>query len=110
MSDATFLLLIACLLLAAKFAGWLCHHIHVPVVLGQLLVGVCVGPSLLGWVHTDPVVNSFATIGVIMLMFIAGLETDMKHMRRGGEGCFISASFGGVLSLLSRRRVSFCLA
>lgn len=109
MSDATFLILIACLLLAAKFAGWLCHHIHVPAVLGQLLVGVCVGPSLLGWVHTDPVLNSFATLGVIILMFIAGLETDMKQMRRVGGAAFICASLGVILPFLAGTAFAFAL-
>ena len=70
MSATTFIILLACLLIAAKFAGWLCHRLRIPGVLGQLLVGVVAGPSLLGWVHLDPILNSFANIGVILLMFM----------------------------------------
>ncbi len=97
MPVATLLILLACLLIAAKFAGWLCNRIHMPAVLGQLLVGVVAGPSLLGWVHTGAVLDAFSTIGVILLMFIAGLETDMKQMREVGKAAFTSASLGVVL-------------
>jgi Kef-type K+ transport system membrane component KefB len=71
MSATTFLVMIACLLLAAKAAGWLCQRAGIPAVLGQLLIGVLLGPSLLHWVHADPTLNDFANIGVILLMFIA---------------------------------------
>jgi len=101
MSSTTLLILIACLLIAAKIAGWLCHSLRTPAVLGQLLVGVIAGPSLLGWVHLDPVLNSFANIGVILLMFIAGLETDMKQMRQVGGAAFISASMGVILPFIA---------
>jgi Kef-type K+ transport system membrane component KefB len=101
MSATTPLILIACLLIAAKVAGWLCHSLRIPGVLGQLVVGVVAGPSLLGWVHLDPVLNSFANIGVILLMFMAGLETDMKQMRRVGGAAFISASMGVILPFLA---------
>jgi Kef-type K+ transport system membrane component KefB len=101
MSATTLLILIACLLIAAKVAGWLCHRLRLPAVLGQLLVGIIAGPSLLGWVHLDPVLNSFADIGVILLMFIAGLETDMKQMRRVGGAAFVSASMGVILPFVA---------
>src|SRR5437764_15172782 len=71
MSVTTLLVLIAGLLLAAKCAGWLCQRIGIPTVLGQLVVGVLAGPSVLNWVHPDPLVNCFSTIGVVLLMFIA---------------------------------------
>ena len=72
MSVTTLLVLLAVLLLAAKCAGWICQRIGIPTVLGQLLVGVLAGPSVLNWIHPDPLLNSFSTIGVILLMFIAG--------------------------------------
>jgi len=70
--------------LAAKCAGWLCQQLRLPTVLGQLLVGVLIGPSLLGWVHPESILDAFSTIGVIILMFIAGLETDMQEGRASG--------------------------
>lgn len=109
MSTTPLLILIACLLIAAKFAGWLCHRLHIPAVLGQLLVGIIAGPSLLGWVHLDPVLNAFANIGVILLMFIAGLETDMKQMRQIGGVAFISASMGVILPFVAGTVFSLAL-
>ncbi len=101
MANSTLLILIACLLLVVKGAGWLCQRLGIPTVLGQLLVGVLVGPSLLGWVHPDPSVNAFADIGVILLMFIAGIETDMKQMRQVGGTAFVSASLGVIVPFIA---------
>jgi Kef-type K+ transport system membrane component KefB len=101
MSIPTFLLLIACLLIAAKVAGWICQQMHLPTVLGQLLVGVLIGPSLLGWVHPEATLDVFSNIGVILLMFIAGLETDMLQMRLVGRAAFLSALIGVILPLVA---------
>lgn len=109
MAVTVFLALIAGLLLAAKCAGWLCQYIGIPTVLGQLVIGVLAGPSVLNWVHLDPLLNSFSTIGVILLMFIAGLETDMKQMRQVGVAAFVSASAGVVLPFIAGTVFSFAL-
>ncbi len=100
MSATVLLIVLACLLLAAKGAGWICHRLHIPAVLGQLLVGVIAGPSLLGWVQVNGTLNSFATLGVIILMFIAGMETDMRQMRQVGGAAFVSASLGVICPFL----------
>jgi Kef-type K+ transport system membrane component KefB len=94
MSATVLLLLLACLLIAAKFAGWVCHRLHIPAVLGQLLVGVVAGPSLLGLVQINGTLDSFANLGVIILMFIAGVETDMQQMRQVGGAALVSATMG----------------
>jgi Kef-type K+ transport system membrane component KefB len=109
MSVTTFLVLIACLLLGAKFAGWLCQRFHLPTVLGQLCVGVIVGPSFLGWVKPESTLNSFATIGVIILMFLAGVETDMKQMRKVGGAAFLSAMLGVILPFIAGTGFAFAL-
>lgn len=100
MSTTVLLVLLASLLIAAKFAGWVCRHLRVPTVLGQLLVGVIIGPSVLGLVHVDGTLNAFANLGVIILMFIAGMETDMQQMRKVGGAAFVSALMGVVLPFL----------
>src|SRR5438067_398047 len=109
MSVTTLLVLIASLLIAAKCVGWLCQRIGIPTVLGQLVVGVLVGPSVFNWVHPDPLVNSFSTIGVILLMFIAGMETDMKQMRRVGVPAFVSASAGVLVPFVAGTAFSYAL-
>ena len=97
MSATTLFVLVALLLLLAWLAGWLCRRIGLPSVLGQITVGVVAGPSLLNWVHTGPELSAFSNIGVIMLMFIAGLETDMQQMRKVGGTAFISATMGVII-------------
>jgi Kef-type K+ transport system membrane component KefB len=109
MSATNFLVLIACLLIAAKVAGWLCQRIGIPSVLGQLLIGTLAGPSLLGWIQPNDILNSFANLGVIMLMFIAGLETDMQQMRRVGRAAFISASMGVIVPFIAGTVFAYAL-
>ena len=109
MSVTTMLVLIAGLLLAAKCAGWACQRIGIPTVLGQLVVGVLAGPSVFNWVHQDPLLNAFSTIGVILLMFIAGMETDMKQMRRVGVPAFVSASAGVLVPFVAGTAFSYAL-
>ncbi len=109
MSTTSFLILIACLLLAAKCAGWLCQRVGIPSVLGQLLIGVLIGPSLLGWAHPEPLTDSFASIGVIILMFLAGLETDMKQMRKVGGTAFVSASLGVIVPFIVGAAFAYAL-
>src|SRR5437016_2473064 len=99
MTVTTLLVQLAFLLIAAKVAGWVCGRVGMPPVLGQLLIGVLVGPSVLGWIHPDALINSFASIGVILLMFVAGLETDMKQMRQVGGAAFVSAGLGVIFPL-----------
>jgi Kef-type K+ transport system membrane component KefB len=101
MSTTAFLLVLVCLLVSLKIAGWIFHYLRFPVVIGQLLVGIIAGPSVLGWVHPSQVLDVFSTIGAILLMFIAGLETDMQQMRAVGGAAFTAASLGVVFSFAS---------
>lgn len=98
--SASFLILLACLLVAAKVAGWISQKLGMPPVLGQLLAGIVIGPSVFGWVHDSSLIDTFASIGVILLMFIAGLETDMRQMRSIGGAAFRSATMGVILLLI----------
>ena len=97
----SFLLLFAGLLIGAKVVGWCSQKLGMPSVLGQLVVGILIGPSLLGWVHSNLVIETFSNIGVIILMFIAGLETDTKQMRQVGRVAFLSASLGVILPFVA---------
>jgi Kef-type K+ transport system membrane component KefB len=118
------LLFIALVLVAAKVSGSLSARFGMPIVLGELIAGVLLGPSFLNlwrfsWLSTpvaehaaspESIVKVLAEIGVVLLMFMAGLETDAKMMRNavgpafwaavGGVvlpmagGCFLSRQFG----------------
>lgn len=99
-----FLLLLAVIIAAAKAGGWLSLRFGQPAVLGEILAGVVLGPSLLN-VFAWPIfrgtdlpiaVSHLANLGVIFLMFIAGIETDLARMRRVG-GAAVSAGTAGVI-------------
>lgn len=109
MSVPSFLALTAFLLLVAKGAGWLCQRVRLPSVLGQLLVGVLIGPSFLHLVAPNELISSFANIGVIILMFLAGMETDMQQMRQVGVAAFVSASLGVIAPFIAGTLFSLAL-
>ena len=106
------LLLLALAITTAKLAGSLATRIGQPAVFGEILIGLILGPTVLnvlGWEMflksaepgIDPpnlgaVFRDIAAIGVLLLMFVAGLETDLQEMRRVGKVAFWAA-FGGVL-------------
>ncbi len=109
MSDELQLLLIfAIIILFARGCGYLCQrYLRQPPVLGELLAGVILGPTVLnifGWSVFDPwtghVVNVFANIGVLFLIFIAGLETNVSEIRKVGKTAVLSALLGVLLPLL----------
>jgi len=91
------------ILLAAKLAGELFERIGQPAVLGELVAGVVVGASILGIVPVDPsqpygsLVHVMAEIGVAILLFEIGLETDLREMFRVGSSAATVAVVGVVL-------------
>lgn len=103
-----FLLLLGIVVAAAKAGGWLSLRLRQPAVLGELLVGVILGPSLLDILRVQPFADEavgtgiflLANLGVVMLMFIAGLETDLKLMRRVGTVAATAGAAGVIVPLL----------
>lgn len=102
-----FLLLLALIITAAKAGGWLSLRLGQPAVLGEILAGVLLGPSLLdvlAWPAfpraLGPVVGQLANVGVVFLMFIAGLETDLARMRQVGRAAGIAGTAGVFVPLL----------
>ena len=107
------LLVLIVILVAAKGAGCLSTRIGQPAVFGEILVGLILGPTFLDLLsrgvfrqlHSpDPlhsglggVIHDLAEIGVILLMFVAGMETDLAEMRRVGKVAFWAAIGGVVL-------------
>ena len=93
---AAYLLDLFVLLLAARVGEELFRHLHQPVVAGQILAGVVVGPSVLGFVELSEVVEVFAELGVIFLLFWVGLETRISDIASVGR----AASLVGVLGVV----------
>lgn len=99
MEGSWFVLELVIVLLCAMVGGLLAKKFKQPAVLGQIIAGIIVGPSVLGLeiVTREPIVfEHFAEIGVMMLMFIAGLETDINELKESGKSSMFVA-LGGVL-------------
>jgi Kef-type K+ transport system membrane component KefB len=91
---------IALILISAKIAGVLSLRVGMPSVFGELLVGLLLGPAVLGWVLPSETIAVMAEIGVVLLMFMAGMETDTVAMRAVGKPAFLAAAGGVVLPLV----------
>lgn len=95
-----YLLFLAIILLSTKILGIATKKIHLPQVVGALLAGIILGPSCLGLIEITDFIKKTAEIGVIMLMFTAGIDTDMKDLKETGGKAFVIACFGVVVPLL----------
>jgi Kef-type K+ transport system membrane component KefB len=85
---------------AAKVTGELFEAVHQPAVVGELLAGVVVGPHVLGWVRSEEeVLQVVAQLGVIVLLFRAGLETTVGDLRRVGRSAVAVGVLGQALGL-----------
>ena len=100
-----FLLDVALILLVAKVFGIIARKLHAPEVVGEIIAGLLIGPAVLGLVDQSDFINKMAEIGVIMLMFEAGLSTDMKKLKQTGlkataiacSGVFVPICLGTLL-------------
>ena len=93
----TFFLILLTILLAARILGELAARFGAPSVIGELAAGVLLGPSLLGWVEPSTVIRLLAEIGIILLLFEVGLETDVLRLIRTGTKPLVVAAAGVVL-------------
>lgn len=96
MDISTFLLQLLAILLSARILGELAATVQIPSVIGELAAGIIIGPSLLGWIEADEVIRLLAEIGVILLLFQVGLETDMGKLIKTGAKSVLVA-IGGFL-------------
>ena len=93
----TFLLFLLIILVAARVFAELAVRLGSPSVIGELVAGVVLGPSLLGWVEPFEAIKLLAEIGIILLLFEVGLETDLMRLARSGWKSLIVATGGFVL-------------
>ena len=100
MESYTYLLVLAVILLSTKLLGLVTAKIHMPQVVGALVAGIILGPSGFGILESSDFLVKTAEIGVIMLMFTAGIDTDMNELKNTGLKSFIIACFGVMIPLL----------
>lgn len=102
-----YLLDIALILISTKLLGLLTKKIQLPQVVGALLAGVVLGPALLNILHETNFITQMAELGVIILMFSAGLETDIKELKNTGFASFIIALFGVLVPVIGGFAVAY---
>ncbi|MCI7523208.1 cation:proton antiporter [Roseburia hominis] len=104
MESYSFLLFLAIIMISTKILGLFTRKIHMPAVVGALVAGVILGPSCLNLItltgDTGVFLEQMAEIGVILLMFNAGLETDLSELKKNGVASFVTALIGVVVPLL----------
>ena len=91
---------LAIIIIFAKVFGILARKCKAPMVVGEIIAGLIIGPCLLGWVQPTEFILQMAEIGVILLMFSAGLETNLKEMIKTGPKALLIACSGVFVPLV----------
>lgn len=95
-----FLFDIAIILLSTKALGVLTKKFKMPQVVGALLAGIILGPAMLDVLHETEFIQQMAALGVIVLMFTAGLETDINELKKTGKASALIACLGVIIPLI----------
>jgi Kef-type K+ transport system membrane component KefB len=105
---------IAIIIAAAKLGGYLSHRLGQPTVVGKVLAGLILGPSVLNFlqwpIFTDPHLGEsivyLAELGVLLLMFTAGLNLHLSDLAKSGKVAVLAGTLGSLLqpALASRPR------
>lgn len=91
---------LAIIILFAKTFGIIARKCKAPQVVGQIIAGLLIGPCFLGWVQQTDFITQMAEVGVILLMFTAGLDTDLKELIKTGPVAFLIACAGVFIPLV----------
>ncbi len=91
---------LAIILFFAKVFGIIARKCKAPQVVGQIIAGLLIGPCVLGWVGQSDFIAQMAEIGVIILMFAVGLETDLKELIKTGPVALLIACVGVFVPLV----------
>lgn len=114
------ILQIGTILVVARIVGWLFRKIHQPRVIGEMVAGMLLGPSLLGW--AAPTISSYlfppnslgylsslSQIGLLIFMFLVGLELDLKQLRELGRAAVITSQVSIIFPFLLGLLLAFYL-
>ena len=95
-----YLLDIALILISTKVFGLLTRRIQLPQVVGALVAGLVFGPACLGWLSATDFLTQMSELGVIVIMFTAGVGTDLKELKQTGKAGMAVATCGVVIPLV----------
>ena len=91
---------LAIIFICAKGVGLLARRLKAPMVVGEIIAGLLIGPCLLGIVQPTDFINKMAEIGVVLIMFSAGLETNLQELKKSGFAALIIACIGVLVPLI----------
>ena len=97
METSTVILQVAVILISARIMGELAAYLRAPAVIGEIVAGIILGPTLLGFVEPQGLIWILAEIGIILLLFQVGLETDIGELASAGMKSIVVAIAGFVL-------------
>lgn len=100
MTSYRFLFDLALILLTTKVLGLANKRFQLPQVVGALMAGVIFGPTVLNLLNETEFITQLSELGVIVLMFCAGLETDIEELKKSGKASFIIALIGVIVPLI----------
>lgn len=106
--DYTILRDLAIIIVFAKVFGLLARRVKAPQVVGEIIAGLLIGPSVLHFVDQSDFITQMAEIGVILLMFSAGLETNLKDLLKTGFKAFLIAVAGVTVPLIGGTILYMC--
>lgn len=107
MEEYRYLLDLALILLTTKLFGLISQKFKMPQVVGALLAGLILGPAVLNVVQKSNFISTTSEIGVIVLMFCAGLETDVKELKKCGKASFVIALSGVIVPIIGGFGVAY---
>ncbi|WP_196141007.1 cation:proton antiporter [Aliikangiella sp. G2MR2-5] len=101
MDTSTVILQIAAILIIARIFGEIAANFNIPSVIGELCAGILLGPTFLGLIEPDGMIRVLAEIGIILLLFQIGLETNLQNLVNTGNKSIIVATGGFVLPFVT---------
>lgn len=100
MDTHTFFLQLLLILIISRLLAELAVRLHMPGVIGELTAGVLLGPSIFGWVEPSATIQLLAEVGIILLLFKVGIETDIRRLIGAGRQSLTVALGGFMMPLI----------
>ena len=104
-----YLLDLALILLSTKVLSLVTKRFKLPQVVGSLLAGLILGPAVLNIIHETDFIKQLAEVGVIVLLFNAGLESNLSEFKKSGKTSFIVAVMGVIIPLIGGTILAYCI-
>lgn len=107
METYKFLLDLALILLSTKLLGLITRRFNMPQVVGALLAGLLLGPGMFNIISQTDYIMESAEVGVVILMFCAGMETDVSELKKAGKASLVIALIGVIVPLIGGYAVAY---